>query len=129
MTRSVPPNRSAMILTVTLLKAIIHVPFTESVRIRSILLKLGEYRFHFHMLPDIIDVYNSGRGEVTPRHLRIYANHSTIVDFSEAEDITPHLNITLSESELGVAEYPLRASAFASVHSLSLFFVSVNVYG
>ena len=66
-----------------------------------------------------------GRGETTPRHLRIYANHSTIVDFAEAEDATPHLNISLSEGEVGVVEYPLRASAFASVHSVSLFFVSV----
>ncbi|KAI0093791.1 galactose-binding domain-like protein [Irpex rosettiformis] len=82
---------------------IIHVPFTENVRMRSILLKLG-------------------RGESTPRHLRIYANYSNIVDFVEAEDATPHLNISLSEGEVGVVEYPLRASAFASIHSVSLFF-------
>ncbi|KAI0692201.1 galactose-binding domain-like protein [Cytidiella melzeri] len=82
---------------------IIHVPFIENVRMRSILLKLG-------------------RGEYTPRHLRIYANHANIVDFSEAEDAMPHLNISLSEGEVGVVEYPLRASAFASIHSVSLFF-------
>lgn len=82
---------------------IIHVPFTQNVRVRSILLKLG-------------------RGEVAPRHLQIYANHSTIVDFAEAEDISPHLNITLSEGETGVVEYPLRATAFANVHALSLYF-------
>lgn len=82
---------------------IIHVPFTQNVRVRSILLKLG-------------------RGEVAPRHLRIYANHTTIVDFAEAEEVTPNLNISLLEGEIGVTEYPLRSAAFANVHSLSLFF-------
>lgn len=78
-------------------------PFTENVRVRSILLKLG-------------------RGESTPRRLRIYANHTNIVDFAEAEDITPQLNISLLEGETGVTEYPLRNAAFTNIHSLSLFF-------
>ncbi|KIM47166.1 hypothetical protein M413DRAFT_440671 [Hebeloma cylindrosporum] len=82
---------------------IIHVPFIENVRIKSILLKLG-------------------RGEMTPRHLKIYANHSTIVDFSEAESTKPQLNISLLEGETGVVEYPVRVASFTSVHSLSLFF-------
>ncbi|KAJ7065007.1 galactose-binding domain-like protein [Mycena amicta] len=82
---------------------ILHVPFTQHVRLKSILLKLG-------------------RGEVTPRHLRIYANHPTIVDFADAENTTPHLNISLLEGETGVVEYPFRVAAFASVTSLSLFF-------
>ncbi|KAM5537662.1 hypothetical protein V8D89_008740 [Ganoderma adspersum] len=82
---------------------IIHVPFTQNVRLRSVLLKLG-------------------RGEVTPRRMRIYANRPNIVDFSEAEDVTPHLDIALLEGESGVTEYPLRTASFANVHSLSLFF-------
>ncbi|KAL4244269.1 PITHD1 family protein [Abortiporus biennis] len=82
---------------------IIHVPFIQNVRVKSILLKLG-------------------RGDVQPTHLRIYANHTHIVDFSEADDFTPNLNITLSEGEVGVVEYPLRAAAFTNVFSLSLFF-------
>ncbi|KAL5522659.1 hypothetical protein ACEPAG_8677 [Sanghuangporus baumii] len=82
---------------------VIHVPFIQNVRVRSILLKLG-------------------RGELTPRHLRIYANYSNIVDFAEAETTKPQLNISLLEGETGVAEYPLRAAAFANVHSLSLHF-------
>ncbi|KAF7316232.1 UPF0424 protein [Mycena indigotica] len=73
------------------------------VRLKSILLKLG-------------------RGEVTPRQLRIYANHPTIVDFADAENTTPHLNVSLLEGETGVVEYPFRVAAFASVTSLSLFF-------
>lgn len=63
-----------------------------------------------------------GRGELAPRHLRIYANHPTIVDFTDAEATKPHLNISLLEGETGVVEYPLRVAAFASITSLSLFF-------
>ncbi|TCD63111.1 hypothetical protein EIP91_005983 [Steccherinum ochraceum] len=84
-------------------QVIIHVPFSKNVRVKSVLLKLG-------------------RGEVTPRHLRIYANHTNIVDFSDAEELIPNLNISLLEGEVGVMEYPLRAAAFVNVHSLSLFF-------
>ncbi|KAJ8081674.1 hypothetical protein PM082_007520 [Marasmius tenuissimus] len=82
---------------------IIHVPFTQNVRIKSILLKLG-------------------RGESTPRHLRVYANHPTIVDFSDAESYKPQLDISLLEGESYVVEYPVRVAAFASINSLSLFF-------
>ncbi|KAJ7485286.1 galactose-binding domain-like protein [Mycena latifolia] len=82
---------------------ILHIPFTQNVRLKSILLKLG-------------------RGEVTPRHLRIYANHPTIVDFADAETTTPQLNISLLEGETGVIEYPFRVAAFANITSLSLFF-------
>ena len=66
---------------------------------------------------------HTGRGEETPRHLRIYANHNTIVDFAEAEEIRPQLDISLQEGEVGVTEYPLRAATFANVFSLSLYFV------
>ncbi|KAI0759518.1 hypothetical protein BC629DRAFT_1549017 [Irpex lacteus] len=69
----------------------------------------------------------AGRGETTPRHLRIYANHSTIVDFEEAEDAVPHLNISLSEGEVGVVEYPLRASALCKSvggESVQIFYVT-----
>jgi len=79
------------------------VPFTQNVRVRSIILKLG-------------------RGELTPRRLRIYANHPSIVDFDQAETTVPQLDISLLESQVEVTEYPLRVAAFASVSSLSLFF-------
>ncbi|KAG2744163.1 hypothetical protein CY34DRAFT_768911 [Suillus luteus UH-Slu-Lm8-n1] len=82
---------------------IIHVPFAQNVRVKSIILKLG-------------------RGESTPRHLRVYANYPNIVDFSDAENTTPHLNISLLEGETAVVEYPLKVAAFSSVHSLSLYF-------
>ncbi|KAF8068704.1 galactose-binding domain-like protein [Lyophyllum atratum] len=82
---------------------VFHIPFTQNVRIKSILLKLG-------------------RGELTPRHLRIYANRPTIVDFADAETTKPQLNISLLEGETGVIEYPLRVAAFTSITSLSLHF-------
>ncbi|KAG1716815.1 hypothetical protein ID866_337 [Astraeus odoratus] len=63
-----------------------------------------------------------GRGEATPRHLRIYANYPNIIDFADAENTKPHLNISLLEGETSAVEYPLRAAAFRSVHSLSLYF-------
>lgn len=81
---------------------IIHVPFSENVRIRSVVLKLG-------------------RGEYTPRHLRLYANYPNIIDFDDAENTNPHFNISLLEGETGAVEYPLRVAAFRSVHSLSLY--------
>ncbi|PAV15441.1 hypothetical protein PNOK_0920500 [Pyrrhoderma noxium] len=82
---------------------VIHVPFSQNVRVRSLILKLG-------------------RGEFTPRHLRIYANHTNIVDFAEADTTRPHLNITLLEGATDATEYPLRAAVFANVFSLSLHF-------
>ncbi|KAI0252500.1 galactose-binding domain-like protein [Lactifluus subvellereus] len=82
---------------------IIHVPFAQNVRIKSVLLKLG-------------------RGDTTPRRLRVYTNHANIVDFSEVDDVQPSLNISLLEGETGVTEYPLRIAAFSSINSLSLFF-------
>ncbi|KAI9458670.1 galactose-binding domain-like protein [Lactarius psammicola] len=73
---------------------IIHVPFALNVRIKSVLLKLG-------------------RGDLTPRRMRVYANRANIVDFSDVDDIQPSLDISLLEGETGVTEYPLRAATFA----------------
>ncbi|KAG6877458.1 hypothetical protein C0992_009932 [Termitomyces sp. T32_za158] len=84
-------------------QVVLHIPFTQIVRVKSVLLKLG-------------------RGEVAPRRLRIYANRPTIVDFADAETIRPQLDLSLLEGEPGVIEYPLRVAAFTSVTSLSLFF-------
>lgn len=84
-------------------QVIIHIPFSQNVRIRSMILKIG-------------------RGESTPRRLRIYANHPTIVDFAEAEETKPQLELSLLEGEVSATEYPLRVAAFASINTLSLFF-------
>jgi hypothetical protein len=59
--------------------------------------------------------------------LRIYANHTSIIDFEDAEVTKPQLNVTLREGEVGVVEYPLNTPAFANIHSLSVFFVSFTL--
>ncbi|KIK91487.1 hypothetical protein PAXRUDRAFT_830816 [Paxillus rubicundulus Ve08.2h10] len=82
---------------------IIHVPFAQNVRIKSVILKLG-------------------RGEMTPRHLKIFANYPNIIDFTDAENTKPHLDISLLEGGTEAVEYPLRVAAFTSVNSLSLYF-------
>ncbi len=100
---------------------IIHVPFTQNVKLKSVLLKLGMCSARVILAIDLICAL--GRGETTPRHLRIYANHPTIVDFSDADNTKPQVDISLLEGETGVTEYPLRVAAFTSITSLSLFFV------
>jgi hypothetical protein len=57
--------------------------------------------------------------------MRIYANRANIVDFSDVDSNQPSIDISLLEGETGVTEYPLRAATFASINSLSIFFVSV----
>jgi hypothetical protein len=64
------------------------------------------------------------RGDLCPHRLRIYANYPAGIDFSDAEDTTPHHDMALLENEDSATEYPLRVSAFTSVNSLTLFFVS-----
>ncbi|KAG8990918.1 hypothetical protein FRB93_002990 [Tulasnella sp. JGI-2019a] len=80
---------------------IIHIPFTNNVRVRSVMVKLG-------------------RGELCPRRLRLYANAPNGISFSD--DIKPTQDIALLEGAEGVTEYPVRVSAFASVTSVTLFF-------
>lgn len=81
---------------------IIFIPFAENVRINTLLIK------------------HAG-GELAPKRLRIYVNRPDIVGFDEADDIRPHLDFAL-ESGVALTPYPVRSAAFASVHSLSLFF-------
>ena len=103
---------------------IVHIPFSENVRVRSLFLKLGMQHSVMALDSPCNNTISQGRGEVAPRQLRIYANHPNIIDFSEAEESKPLLNISLLEGEATVIEYPLRVAAFSSINSLSLFFVS-----
>lgn len=106
---------------------IIHVPFVENVRIDSLHLKLGELHSYSTLYDfDVSNPLCQATGEFCPTHLRVYANRPNIVDFSEAESLTPNLDITLRQGETGIVDYPLRAAAgkFSNVYSLSLFFVS-----
>lgn len=85
---------------------IIHIPFIESVRIKSILIK-------------------TGRGELAPQNLNVYVNAPTIIDFSDAEsgNVKAQLEVALKTDEPGVVEYPVRAAVLGNVMALSLFFV------
>ena len=92
-------------------------------RIKSVLLKLGTCALVFPPECVVLTRALAGRGDTTPRRLRLYANHANIIDFSEVDDVQPSLNISLLEGEIGVTEYPLRMAAFSSINTLSLFFV------
>ena len=46
------------------------------------------------------------------------------MDFADAENFEPHLDMSILEGDTSVTEYPLRVAAFANVSSLTLFFVS-----
>ncbi|KAJ3755980.1 DUF1000-domain-containing protein [Lentinula raphanica] len=90
-------------------QVIIHVPFSQNVRLCSVLLKLGT-------------------DETAPSRLRIYANQPNIVDFSKAETTKAHFKIKLMQDVPRVVEYPLRTAAFASINSVSLFIVRIIDY-
>ncbi|KAG1748275.1 galactose-binding domain-like protein [Suillus paluster] len=83
----------------------IYVSFAQNVRVKSILLKLG-------------------RGNATPRQLRVYANYPNIIGISDAENTKPNFCISLIDpgETHEVVEYPVKARAFTNVHSLSLHF-------
>ncbi|KAK2462135.1 hypothetical protein APHAL10511_005833 [Amanita phalloides] len=84
---------------------ILHIPFLESVRLKSILIK-------------------TGRGDLAPSKLDVYVNRPTIVDFADAEsgNVKPKMEVALRVDEPGVIEYPVKVTAFGSVNALSLFF-------
>jgi len=82
---------------------IIHIPFVEQVRIRSVFLK-------------------PARGELSPRRVRIYVNRPFGVDFGEVDGLKPQQDVSLLEGAEEVTEYPVRVAAFANVSSVTLLF-------
>ncbi|EJU02435.1 DUF1000-domain-containing protein [Dacryopinax primogenitus] len=82
---------------------IIHVPFVEQVRIRSIFLK-------------------PARGDFSPQRLRVYLNRPAGIDFNDVDSLQPAQDIALLEGAEGVTEYPVRVAAFANVNSCTLLF-------
>ncbi|KAF8590288.1 hypothetical protein K439DRAFT_1330401, partial [Ramaria rubella] len=63
-----------------------------------------------------------GRGESMPLHLQIYANHPSIIDFTDTDSMRPQLDMSLWDGQIGVTEYPLWMVAFTNINTLSLFF-------
>ncbi|KAI0249843.1 DUF1000-domain-containing protein [Lactifluus subvellereus] len=80
---------------------IIRVPFTGSVKLRSLLLK-------------------SGPGEQTPAKVALFANIDNL-DFSDAQDEEPlqQLDVAVGRE---VGQYPLKPAKFPNVSTITLFF-------
>jgi len=84
-------------------QVVFHIPFVQGVRIRSIIIK-------------------TGRGEICPSRLRVYVNHTAIVDFTDAGVMKPQMDFTLLTDQSNVTEYPVRITSFVNVNTLSLLF-------
>ncbi|KZV72665.1 DUF1000-domain-containing protein [Peniophora sp. CONT] len=80
---------------------IVRIPFTGSVKLRSLLLKTGPT-------------------DQTPEKVAIFANADNL-DFSDATDKEPSQEFAVAQSR-DVGEYSLKAARFASVSSITLFF-------
>ncbi|BGP39853.1 hypothetical protein JCM10450v2_003826 [Rhodotorula kratochvilovae] len=81
---------------------ILHVPFTGSIKLRSILIKTGPAGY-------------------TPDKMLVFANQ--LLDFDEAtsQDVTQSFDVAATKE---VVEYAVRPAKFPSVRSLTLFFPS-----
>jgi hypothetical protein len=80
---------------------IIRVPFTGSVKLRSLLLK-------------------SGPGDQTPAKVALFANIDNL-DFSDAQDKEPLQQFDVAVGR-EVGEYPLKPAKFPNVSTVTLFF-------
>ncbi|KAJ7366440.1 DUF1000-domain-containing protein [Mycena albidolilacea] len=80
---------------------IIRIPFTGSVKLRSLLLKTGPT-------------------DQTPLKVVLFANESSL-DFQDISDKTPTQEFTVAQGR-EVGEYALRTAKFSNVSSISLFF-------
>ncbi|GAA6060065.1 hypothetical protein JCM10212_003026 [Sporobolomyces blumeae] len=87
---------------------IVHVRFSELVRIKSIIIGTG-----------------GGRLPTSPRLARTWVNRSAGISFDEASSVQPSQEFELLEvdgGQRGSVEYPVRISKFANVSELDLFF-------
>ncbi|RXW17834.1 hypothetical protein EST38_g8016 [Candolleomyces aberdarensis] len=79
---------------------ILRIPFTGSIRLRSLLIKAGP-------------------GDQTPSKIVLYANQPNL-DFDEVNERTPSQEFELPQSN-EVGEYPLKAVKFSNLSSVTLF--------
>jgi len=82
---------------------IIHIPFTSSLKLRSILLKTGP-------------------AEQTPSKVALYATEDSL-DFEEAANGQPTQQFEIPQGR-EVGEYALKAAKFSNLSSVTLFFPS-----
>ncbi|KAK4056800.1 hypothetical protein OIO90_002049 [Microbotryomycetes sp. JL221] len=90
---------------------LVHIRFSELVRVKSILIGTG-----------------GGRSSNSPRLARCWVNRvDGDIDFSSAQDVKPEQEWELLEAvdgSKGAVEYPVRANRFANVSELDLFFAN-----
>lgn len=89
---------------------ILHVRFSELVRIKSILIGTG-----------------GGRSGSAPRRVKVWVNKPDGISFDATESTRSDQEFELLESDggsRGSTEYPVRMSKFSNVSSVDLFFVS-----
>jgi len=79
---------------------IIRVPFTGSVKLRSLLLKAGP-------------------GDQTPEKIALFANESSL-DFNDVQDKTPTQEFEVAEGR-DVGEYAVKTAKFSNLSSVTLF--------
>ncbi|KAF8510938.1 DUF1000-domain-containing protein [Hysterangium stoloniferum] len=82
---------------------IIRVPFTGSIKLRSILIK-------------------SGPGDQTPSRVALFPNQAQF-DFEDASDMTPVQELTIVQSR-EVGNYAVKPAKFSNISSITLFFPS-----
>ncbi|KIJ66801.1 hypothetical protein HYDPIDRAFT_149766 [Hydnomerulius pinastri MD-312] len=82
---------------------IIRVPFTGSVKLRSLLLKTGP-------------------GDQTPEKVVLFANRPSL-DFSDVQETTPTQEFEVAEGR-DVGEYAVKAAKFSNISSVTLFIPS-----
>ncbi|GAA5857255.1 hypothetical protein JCM5353_005733, partial [Sporobolomyces roseus] len=91
---------------------IIHIRFSELVRIKSILIGTG-----------------GGRLPTSPRLSRVWVNRSSGISFEETSSVPSAQEWELLENSSGSrgsTEYPVRISKFANVSELDLFFANTR---
>ncbi|KAH8918552.1 DUF1000-domain-containing protein [Atractiella rhizophila] len=87
---------------------IVHVRFSQSVRVKTLLIGTG-----------------GGRRDTSPRNCKVWVNRHDGVGFGEAESLKAEQEWELLEGvdgDVGAIEYPTKMSKFANVEELTFFF-------
>ncbi|ORY88033.1 PITH domain-domain-containing protein [Leucosporidium creatinivorum] len=93
-------------------EVLVHIQFSELVRIKSILIGTG-----------------GGRSSTAPRLAKCWVNRVDGIDFSQTEDVKAEQEWELLESEggqKGAVEYPVRMAKFGNVSEVDLFFANTR---
>ncbi|KAM0752213.1 DUF1000-domain-containing protein [Meredithblackwellia eburnea MCA 4105] len=103
---------------------ILHIPFTGSIKLRSILVKggpAGHTPDKLKIVRSQIISFERGALEAYPSFLSKFANQTLDFDEATSTDVTQELDIAVTRDPV---EYALRPAKFPAVQSLTLFFPS-----